>query len=139
MRKIKKVETFYEFVVKQFLDEPSPCGDLAKDMKSDSDFPKESRSKQEIQKHLKSYGNILTQSDVMDAFRECWSEYKKSPKERRKVIKLKPCPFCGRTPDMGHDERGNYKVWCFWCGANIGDHGYDMYEATEHWNRRDGN
>ncbi len=132
------METFYDFVVNNFLEEPSPCGDLARDMKCDSNFPKESESKQEIRDYLQSYGDSCFRNSVIKAFKECWKEYKKNPKERRKIIKLKPCPFCGGKADIGrHPEKNSYQVRCMFCGAIIGENnGFDKFEATELWNTR---
>lgn len=52
---------------------------------------------------------------------------------------LKPCPFCGEQPTVGHDHEGLVKVWCsnssclVWCSTG---HFNKYDEAAKAWNGR---
>lgn len=52
--------------------------------------------------------------------------------------KLKPCPFCGKTPQTVVDDATEEKfgVKCFSCGGMIDTEKYTLQEAIEAWNRR---
>ncbi|MBT2823088.1 hypothetical protein HIR19_03790 [Staphylococcus coagulans] len=52
--------TFYEYMMK-FINDESPLGDLAYDMKSDKEFPKQSKDSQE----LRGYFYTKAKSDLV--------------------------------------------------------------------------
>lgn len=55
-----------------------------------------------------------------------------------KMSKLKPCPFCGKTPVTVVDDETEEKfgVKCFSCGGAIYPEKETLDEAIEAWNRR---
>ena len=59
---------------------------------------------------------------------------------REKVIKLKPCPFCGSEADTAYNTRFNYQVFCtndecFMSTITMYDKATEE-EAIEAWNTR---
>ena len=67
-----RTASFYKFMIMNFLEEDSPLGDLARDMKSDRDFPKSAISHDRILDHLE---RCAACSDCFDAFEESWNRY----------------------------------------------------------------
>lgn len=64
--------SFYKFMTMKFLEDDSPAGDLARDMKGDRDFPKFSTSYDRIRNYLE---RCAACSDCFDTFEECWNRY----------------------------------------------------------------
>ena len=67
-----KATSFYKFMIMNFIEEDSPQGDLARDMKSDRDFPRFSINYERVRNHLE---RCVACSDCFDAFEECWNRY----------------------------------------------------------------
>ena len=63
--------SFYSWIVKKHINTKAPVGDLAKDMKADSDFPRRA-GKKKIIEYLES---CYACEGCMDAFEEAWGEY----------------------------------------------------------------
>lgn len=79
--------TFYTFMMRNYKNSNNPAGDLARDMKSDSEnFPRNRPCK------FKGWHDIiynhLVRNDACDAclktFEECWEEYVRCEKKRLK-------------------------------------------------------
>ena len=51
------------------------------------------------------------------------------------MIELKPCPFCGRTPNVEEYRYHSYFVRCK-CGIEQSRFYWDEYDAVKHWNTR---
>ena len=67
-----RITSFYKFMVKNFLKDDSPSGDLARDMKWDHDFPRFSVSYERIRDYLE---RCAACPDCFDTFEECWNRY----------------------------------------------------------------
>ena len=67
-----RTASFYKFMIMNFLEDDSPLGDLARDMKSDRDFPKFSVTYDRIMNHLE---RCAACSDCFDTFDEGWNRY----------------------------------------------------------------
>ena len=67
-----KSVSFYRFMISNFLEDDSPAGDLARDMKADSDFPRFSTGYERIRDHLERSAAC---SECFDTFDECWNRY----------------------------------------------------------------
>ena len=67
-----RIISFYKFMIENCLEEDSPSGDLARDMKGDRDFPRFSIKYERIRDHLERNAAC---SDCFDAFEECWNRY----------------------------------------------------------------
>ena len=65
--------SFYKFMTDNYIKEDSPAGDLARDIKSDRDFPKRSIKYSHIFDHLLENGAC---NDCITTFEDCWKEYK---------------------------------------------------------------
>ena len=65
--------SFYKYMIDNHIKDDSPIGDLARDMKSDQDFPKRSICFTTIYYYLIKK---CACSDCNDAFCEAWKEYK---------------------------------------------------------------
>ncbi len=71
---------FYTFVVKKYLDDPTVKGVLARSMKMDKDsFPKTRISHRVVRAFLDQSG---ASDHCLDAFEECWEEWKQCEKSR---------------------------------------------------------
>ena len=82
---------FYNYMMKNHLNEMSPRGDLARDMKEDRDFPKNKTGKFKgwkrlIKNYLKSQGACY---DCMMAFEKAWKEYENCERKRLNLPLLK--------------------------------------------------
>jgi uncharacterized protein YozE (UPF0346 family) len=79
--------TFYTFMTRNYKNNDSPAGDLAGDMKSDSEkFPRNRPCKfkgwhEQLYKYLVENGACR---DCLRTFEECWEEYVKCEKKRLK-------------------------------------------------------
>jgi len=67
-----RVVSFYKFMILNFLNDESPAGDLARDMKGDCDFPRFSISYERVRNYLE---RCAACSDCFDTFEECWNRY----------------------------------------------------------------
>ena len=67
-----RTASFYKCMIMNFLEDDSPLGDLARDMKSDRDFPKFSVTYDRIMNHLE---RCAACSDCFDTFNEGWNRY----------------------------------------------------------------
>jgi uncharacterized protein YozE (UPF0346 family) len=65
------VMSFYRWILKKHINTMAPVGDLARDMKEDSEFPREG-GKKIIRQYLEACHAC---SGCMDAFDEAWAEY----------------------------------------------------------------
>ncbi len=63
--------SFYRWVLKKHINTMAPVGDLARDMKEDSEFPRDG-GKKKIRQYLE---DCHACSGCMDAFDEAWAEY----------------------------------------------------------------
>ena len=63
--------SFYRWILKKHINTMAPVGDLARDMKEDSEFPRDG-GKKKIRQYLESCHAC---SGCMDAFDEAWAEY----------------------------------------------------------------
>lgn len=78
---------FYNYMVKNYLEEDSPKGDLARDMKSDKeDFPENTVGKFDGWKKLIRRYLIRKSScpDCIKTFDEAWKEYEECERKRLK-------------------------------------------------------
>jgi len=82
---------FYNYMMKNHLNEKSPRGDLARDMKEDRDFPKNKTGKFKGWKRLiKNY--LESQSacyHCMMTFENAWREYENCERKRLNLPLLK--------------------------------------------------
>ena len=65
--------SFYRFILDNYIKEDSPIGDLARDIKGDKSFPKRCIDYSRIYSYLVGKGAC---NEAMEAFEECWKEYK---------------------------------------------------------------
>lgn len=92
---LKTTASFYDWIVNIYADEDSPVGDLARDIKEESEwpnpnndrpkfwkekFPCNKQSYNKIRSHLFAYGACR---DAMDAFEEAWKMYKSYSKRNQ--------------------------------------------------------
>jgi uncharacterized protein YozE (UPF0346 family) len=63
--------SFYRWILKKHINTMAPVGDLARDMKEDSEFPRDG-GKKKIRQYLEACHAC---SGCMDAFDEAWAEY----------------------------------------------------------------
>jgi hypothetical protein len=58
--------------------------------------------------------------------------------ETGKVEELKPCPFCGKTPELSSDTFGSWEIQCSNADCNFGPNfcGDSRLLVLEAWNRR---
>lgn len=84
--------TFYTYMIRNFLKEDSPEGDLAKDMKRDKDtFPRNGTGKftgnhNMIRRYLEMNHAC---ADCLDVFESCWKEYEGCERSRLKKPSLR--------------------------------------------------
>lgn len=76
--------SFYRYTIKKYLNENSPKGDLARDMKEDKNFPINSPQKFQgwkkvIKKYLENQGACY---EFMVVFEEVWEEYERCLKKK---------------------------------------------------------
>ena len=69
------VPTFYEWIIKYYIDSDSPAGDLARDMQRDSQCPKTSFSA--LKRHIIEQGGnsavIATADEMWRLYKQCYS------------------------------------------------------------------
>jgi uncharacterized protein YozE (UPF0346 family) len=68
-----KVDSFANYCIKKYISDDSILGDLAKDIESDSGFPKMSNNKDEILRYLRLKSSCY---ECIEAFEEAWGNYK---------------------------------------------------------------
>ena len=65
--------SFYKFMIENYIKDDSPMGDLARDMKSDRDFPRRSICYTNIYYYLVKKNAC---DECLDSFHDAWKEYK---------------------------------------------------------------
>lgn len=77
--------TFYTFMIRNYENDNTPAGDLARDMKRDTEsFPRNSSCKYKGW-HEQIYNYLFVNKacrECLKTFNECWEEYVKCEKKR---------------------------------------------------------
>lgn len=74
--------TFYEYMLERYLEKDNRFGDLARDMKSDKDFPKDSKDRKTIKEYLEKCGAC---ENCMLTFKSAWTNYRRALRKYNKT------------------------------------------------------
>jgi len=93
---------------------------------------------EQFQSDMNLFGDLCDKVDWKNFYQILRERQKESSEQMSDIIRLKPCPFCGKTPQTVVDDETEelFGVKCFGCGGMIDAEKKTLYDAIKAWNRR---